>query len=88
MERDFGPYTRLVEEGMLLLTRVVQVVGTPMMLGRPILVYPEHKNYLLEEVNSLRVYEGINDPQVFLKEYAEVLCGLVIDLNHGIKNPA
>ncbi|MDI9466629.1 MAG: hypothetical protein QM343_01970 [Bacillota bacterium] len=85
VERDFGPYTRLVEEGMLLLTRVVQVVGTPMMLGRPILVYPEHKNYLLEEVNSLRVYEGINDPQVFLKEYAEVLCGLVIDLNHGIK---
>jgi len=85
VERDFGPHTRLVEEGMLLLTRIVQIANTPMMLGRPFLVYSEHKNYLLEEVNSLRVYEGVNDPCVFLKEYAEVLCGLVIDLTHGIK---
>jgi hypothetical protein len=85
VERDFGPHTRLVEEGMLLLTRIVQIANTPLMLGRPFLVYSEHKNYLLEEVNSLRVYEGIDDPQIFLKEYGEVLCGLVIDLTNGIK---
>lgn len=85
VERDFGPHTRLVEEGMLLLTRIVQIANTPMMLGRPFLVYSEHKNYLLEEVNSIRIYEGINDPRVFLKEYAEVLCGLVMDLTQGIK---
>lgn len=54
VERDFGPHTRLVEEGMLLLTRIVQIANTPMMLGRPFLVYSEHKNYLLEEVNSLK----------------------------------
>jgi hypothetical protein len=85
VERDFGSHTRMVEEGMLLLTRIVQVAKTPMMLGRPFLVYSKHKNYLLEEVNSLRIFEGIDDPRVFLKEHAEVLCGLVIDLTKGIK---
>lgn len=85
VERDFGPNTRVVEQGMLLLARVVQVNRTPIIIGRPFLVYSEHKNYLLEEVNSLRVYEGINDPRLFLREYAEVLCGLVMDLTHGVK---
>lgn len=85
VERDFGHHTRVVEEGMLMLARIVQVANTPMVLGRPFLINSENKNYLLEEVHSLRVYEGINDPRLFMKEYAEVVCGLVMDLTYGIK---
>ncbi len=85
VERNFGSLTRIVEPGSLLLARVVKIDNSPVILGKPTLVFSEHKKYLAEEINSVCISEGISNPCLFLKSHAEVLTGLVMDLNQGLK---
>jgi hypothetical protein len=85
IEKDLGALNRVIQEGMLLLARMVSIGNTSLLMGRPKVVFSGNRQYLLEEINSIRVQEGIHDPVVFQKEFAEVACGLIMDLKQGIK---
>lgn len=85
IEKDFGSLNRVLQEGILLLARIVNIGNTSVLMGRPKVVFSGDRHYLYEEINSLRVAEGINDPILFQKEFAEIACGLIMDLKQGIK---
>lgn len=88
IERDFGSVTQFIEEGTLLLTRIIKLDNTSILTGRPIIVNAEQKSYLYDEVNSVYLVEnnaGFQDIKAFLKECAEVTCGLCMDLVQGLK---
>ncbi|MEA1961251.1 MAG: SEC-C domain-containing protein, partial [Bacillota bacterium] len=85
LERDFGSVTRLVEEGSLLLSRIIIINGVPIITGNPVFVYSEQKGYLYEEINSIRIYEKEDDIQAFLREQGHTICSFVMDLLNGIK---
>lgn len=85
VERSFGAATRLVTEGNLLLARLVVVGNSTMLAGKVIIVQSDQLSYILEEMESIRTNERIEDRRLFIQEYGEVLTGLIIDLSHGIK---
>lgn len=88
IERDFGSVTQFIEEGSLLLTRIIKLDNASIVTGRPIIVNGEQKSYLYDEVNSVHLVEhhnGFNDIRTFLKECAEVTCGLCMDLVQGLR---
>ncbi len=88
IERDFGSVTQFIEAGTLLLTRIIKLDNASIVTGRPIIVNAEQKSYLLDEIISVHQSEnnaGVHDIRVFLKECAEVTCGLAMDLVQGIK---
>ena len=88
IERDFGSVTQFIEAGTLLLTRIIKLDNASIVTGRPIIVNAEQKPYLYDEVNSVHLTEnnaGVQDIRVFLKECAEVTCGLCMDLVQGLK---
>lgn len=85
IEKNLGSLNRVIHEGMLLLGRMVTVGHTSLLMRRPQAVLSGNRQYLCEEINSIRLQEGINDPAVFQKEFAEVACGLIMDLMQGIK---
>lgn len=88
IERDFGSVTQFIEEGTLLLTRIIKIGNVSMLTGRPIILNAEQKAYLYDEVNSVYLTENnrnAEDIRAFLRECAEVVCGLAIDLVQGIK---
>ncbi|HZK44166.1 MAG TPA: hypothetical protein VFC73_07730 [Syntrophomonadaceae bacterium] len=85
VERSFGEITSQITAGSLLVTRLVTIGKSTMLVGEAIIVQSEHLNYLLEEMETVRIDEGIADRQVFLHESGEVLTSLVLDLKHSIK---
>jgi len=88
IERDFGSVTQFIEAGTLLLTRIIRIGKASMVTGRPIIVNAEQKAYLLDEVNSVYMSESgrnLENIRIFLKECAEIPCGLAMDLVQGIK---
>lgn len=85
IEKDFGSLTEEIKDGVLFLARIITIDGYPMLLGEPIIMDTKEKNYLIEEFHSFRTFEGVDDPRVFLGEYADFIFGIVIDLNSGIR---
>lgn len=85
VERNFGDVTKFVEEGDLILLRLVRINNAVIAAGKAVIISPEHKDFLCDEVNSRRIHEQIGDMELFLREYAEVLCGLIMDLSLGIR---
>ncbi|WP_073090796.1 MbcA/ParS/Xre antitoxin family protein [Thermosyntropha lipolytica] len=85
VERNFGDVTKAVEEGDLLLLRLVRINNSVIAAGKTVIIPGENKEFLCEEINSRRINEQVGDMELFLWEYAEVLCGLVIDLSLGIR---
>lgn len=88
VERDFGSVTQFIDEGTLLLTRIIKLDNASIVTGRPIIVNAEQKSYLYDEVSSVFLAEnhsGFQDIKVFLKECAEVTCGLCLDLVQGLR---
>ncbi len=85
IERNFGSATRLVNEGSLILARLVIVGNSTMLAGKVIMVQSDQLNYLREEMESIKSSEQVEDSKLFLHEYGEVLTGLILDLTHGIK---
>lgn len=70
--------------GTLLMARVITIDYVSLIVGKPIAISGEYKRYLFDEVNSARIYEGEADFRVFLRDFAEVPVGLLIDLDQGI----
>lgn len=85
VERSFGSATRLVTDGSLILARLVVIGNSTLLAGKVILVQSDQLSYILEEMESIRTNERIQDRKLFIQEYGEVLTGLIIDLNQGIK---
>lgn len=88
IERDFGSVTQFIEAGTLLLTRMIKIGNISMVTGRPIIVNAEQKAYLCDEVNSLHLAQTsgeIGNIRIFLRECAEITCGLAMDLVQGIR---
>ncbi len=85
VERNFGLPTKLITSGSLVLTRLVIVENSTMVTGQTILIQSDQADYLLEEMEFIRLNKQIEDRFIFIKEYGEVLCGLVYDLTQGIK---
>lgn len=85
IERNFGDVTKFVGEGDLLLLRLVQINNAVIAAGKTVVISSENKEFLCEEINSHRIHGQINDMEVFLREYGEILCGLVMDLSLGIR---
>lgn len=85
VERSFGAATRLVTEGSLILARLVVIGNSAMLAGKVVIVQSDQLSYILEEMESVRTNERIEDRKLFIQEYGEVLTGLVIDLSNGIK---
>ncbi|MBO8158803.1 hypothetical protein [Thermosyntropha sp.] len=85
VERNFGDVTRIIEEGDLLLLRLVIVNNAVIAVGRTVVISSDNEEFLVKELNSCRINERISDMEVFLREHAEFLCGLVMDLSIGIR---
>ncbi|HNX28237.1 MAG TPA: SEC-C domain-containing protein [Syntrophomonadaceae bacterium] len=85
IEKDLGSLNRVLQEGLLLLARIVNIGNTSVLVGKPKIIFSENRHYLNEEINSIRAVEGISDPTMFQREFAEVTCGLIMDLYKGIK---
>lgn len=85
LEKDLGSINRVLQEGLLFLARIVNIGNTAVLVGKPKLTFSENRHYLYEEINSIRSAEGFDDPVKFQREYAEVACGLIMDLKKGIK---
>lgn len=85
VERNFGSITRLISAGTLILARLVIIENSTMLVGKSIIVPDDQANYLLEELETIRINEQIEDRQFFIREYGEALCSLTLDLIHGIK---
>lgn len=85
LEKDLGSLNRVLQEGLLLLARIVNIGNTAIIVGRPKITFSENRHYLYEEINSIRAEEGITDSAKFQKEFAEAACGLMMDLKKGIK---
>lgn len=85
IERNFGSLTRIIETGNLLLCRLVQIGNMSVCLDKPVIIESEQMAYLKDEVLSWQRQENIEDTEFFLREYAEVLCGLILDLRIGIR---
>lgn len=85
LEKDLGSLNRILQEGLLLFARIANIGNTAVIVGKPRATFSENRHYLYEEINSIRAEEGIADPACFQKEFAEVACGLMMDLKKGIK---
>ncbi|HHW61394.1 MAG TPA: DUF2384 domain-containing protein [Syntrophomonadaceae bacterium] len=85
IERDFGSITQFIEEGTLLLTRIINIDNVSIITGKPIMIYAEQRQYICEEIQSARIYEKIGDIECFLREYGHITCGLVLDILNGVK---
>ncbi|HEX3010611.1 MAG TPA: hypothetical protein VHQ70_01075 [Syntrophomonadaceae bacterium] len=71
--------------GTLMLARVTNIDYLSLVVGQPAYIHSDFKHYLYDEINAARIYEGEADFRKFLRDYAEVAVGLVMDANHGIK---
>lgn len=85
IERDFGSITQFIEEGTLLLTRMICIDNVSIITGKPIMIYAEQKQYVVEEINTARINEKIRDVELFLREFGHITCGLVMDILNGVK---
>ncbi len=85
VERNFGSATRLITSGSLILTRLVTIDNSTMLVGKTILIQADQADYLLEEMEFIRLNKQIEDRNLFIREYSEVLCGLAYDLSQGIR---
>lgn len=85
IEKDFGSITQFIEKGTLVLSRIIKIFNVSIITGNPVIINDEQRAYLYDEINSMRIAEGIDDFKLFLKEYAQHICGPVIDLSNGIK---
>jgi hypothetical protein len=70
LEKDLGSINRVLQEGLLFLARIVNIGNTAVLVGKPKLTFSENRHYLYEEINSIRVAEGFDDPVKFQREYA------------------
>ncbi|QGU00066.1 hypothetical protein SYNTR_1472 [Candidatus Syntrophocurvum alkaliphilum] len=88
VERDFGNATGDIKEGRLLLTRIVQIGNTAIVAQTPYVIFSDQKRYLIDEINSIKSLEGIEDIDLFCREFSQVICSLIIDVSCGNKKPS
>lgn len=83
MAREQGSYEGDLEPGSLLLARIANLGNVSLLVGPGVLFPASSRAYLKEELHFLRVNYGLTSLASFLREHADLLCGLVLDMTCG-----
>jgi hypothetical protein len=71
-------------ENILFLGRMVIMDNQTMIMG-PLVLPEDQKDYILDNILFSNMFKGMDFSEHFIREHAEVICGLVLDLCHEIK---
>ena len=83
MAREQDSYAGDLEPGSLLLARVANLAHVPLLVGPWVLFSASSRGYLKEDLQFLRANYGLTSLASFLREHADLLCGLVSDMTQG-----